>query len=55
MMNAIVTPQLIIFALVFSVFVGVISGVVPAGRRQRRTLWMHCGLNNEYLAIFFPS
>jgi putative ABC transport system permease protein len=29
-MMAIVTPQLLIFALAFSVFVGVISGVVPA-------------------------
>ncbi len=29
-MNAVVTPQLLVFALVFSVFVGVISGVVPA-------------------------
>ncbi|VVB95026.1 MacB-like periplasmic core domain protein [uncultured archaeon] len=29
-MNAVVTPQLLIFALVFSVFVGIISGVVPA-------------------------
>jgi putative ABC transport system permease protein len=29
-MNAVVTPQLIILALVFSVFVGVISGIVPA-------------------------
>src|SRR5574341_135032 len=29
-MNAVVSPQLIIFALGFSVFVGVISGVVPA-------------------------
>ena len=29
-MNAVVTPQLIIFALAFSVFVGIISGVVPA-------------------------
>ncbi len=27
---AVVTPQLLIFALVFSVFVGIISGVVPA-------------------------
>ncbi len=29
-MNAVVTPGLLIFALVFSVFVGVLSGVVPA-------------------------
>jgi len=29
-MNAVVTPGLLIFALAFSVFVGVISGVVPA-------------------------
>jgi putative ABC transport system permease protein len=29
-MNAVVTPQLLIFALAFSIFVGVISGVVPA-------------------------
>ncbi|MCX9009987.1 MAG: ABC transporter permease [Candidatus Methanoperedens sp.] len=29
-MSAVVTPQLLIFALAFSVFVGVISGVVPA-------------------------
>lgn len=29
-MNAVVTPQLLIFALAFSVFVGIISGVVPA-------------------------
>ncbi len=29
-MNAVVTPELLIFALTFSVFVGVISGVVPA-------------------------
>ncbi len=29
-MNAIVTPQLVIFALLFSIFIGVISGVVPA-------------------------
>ncbi len=29
-MNAVVTPQLVIFALVFSVFVGIISGVAPA-------------------------
>ncbi len=28
-MNAVVTPELLIFALVFSVFVGIISGVVP--------------------------
>ncbi|HEY9206646.1 MAG TPA: ABC transporter permease [Candidatus Methanoperedens sp.] len=29
-MSAVVTPELLIFALVFSVFVGIISGVVPA-------------------------
>ncbi len=29
-MSAVITPQLLIFALVFSVFVGIISGVVPA-------------------------
>ncbi len=29
-MNAVVTPELLIFALAFSIFVGVISGVVPA-------------------------
>ncbi len=29
-MNAIVTPELVVFALAFSVFVGVISGVVPS-------------------------
>ncbi|MCZ7391790.1 MAG: ABC transporter permease [Candidatus Methanoperedens sp.] len=29
-MNAVVTPGLLIFALAFSVFVGIISGVVPA-------------------------
>ncbi len=29
-MSAVVTPQLLIFALAFSIFVGVISGVVPA-------------------------
>ncbi len=29
-MSAVVTPQLLIFALVFSIFVGVISGVAPA-------------------------
>lgn len=29
-MNAVVTPQLLVFALLFSVFVGIISGVVPA-------------------------
>lgn len=28
--NAVVTPELLIFALAFSVFVGIISGVVPA-------------------------
>ena len=29
-MNAVVSPQLVIFALAFSVFVGIISGVAPA-------------------------
>ena len=29
-MSAVVTPELLVFALVFSVFVGIISGVVPA-------------------------
>jgi putative ABC transport system permease protein len=29
-MSAVVTPELLIFALAFSVFVGVVSGVVPA-------------------------
>ncbi|MDP2766981.1 MAG: ABC transporter permease, partial [Candidatus Methanoperedens sp.] len=29
-MNAVVTPSLIIFALAFSIFVGIISGVMPA-------------------------
>ncbi|MCE8424505.1 MAG: ABC transporter permease [Candidatus Methanoperedens sp.] len=29
-MNAVVTPQLVVFSLVFSVFIGVISGVAPA-------------------------
>ena len=29
-MNAVVTPQLVIFALAFSIFVGIISGVAPA-------------------------
>jgi len=29
-MNAVVTPQLVIFALSFSIFVGIISGVAPA-------------------------
>jgi putative ABC transport system permease protein len=29
-MNAVVSPGLLIFALAFSVFVGVVSGVVPA-------------------------
>jgi putative ABC transport system permease protein len=29
-MNAVVTPQLVIFALGFSIFIGVISGVAPA-------------------------
>ncbi len=29
-MTAVVTPQLVVFALVFSVFVGIISGVAPA-------------------------
>jgi len=34
-MTAVVTPQLIIFALVFSVFMGVISGVMPARTAAR--------------------
>ncbi len=34
-MNAVVTPQLIIFALVFSIFVGIISGVMPARNAAR--------------------
>jgi putative ABC transport system permease protein len=34
-MNAVVTPSLLIFALVFSIFVGVISGVVPARNAAR--------------------
>ncbi len=34
-MNAVVTPQLLVFALVFSVFVGIISGVVPARTAAR--------------------
>lgn len=29
-MSAVVTPQLLVFALAFSIFVGVISGVAPA-------------------------
>ncbi len=29
-MNAVVTPQLLVFALAFSIFVGIISGVAPA-------------------------
>ena len=29
-MNAVVTPQLLVFALAFSIFVGIISGIVPA-------------------------
>ncbi len=29
-MSAVVTPQLVIFALVFSIFIGVLSGIVPA-------------------------
>ena len=29
-MNAVVTPDLIVFALVFSIIIGVISGVAPA-------------------------
>ncbi|VVB89310.1 FtsX-like permease family protein [uncultured archaeon] len=29
-LSAVVTPQLLVFALVFSVFVGVLSGVAPA-------------------------
>lgn len=29
-MNAVVTPELLVFALAFSVFVGIISGVAPA-------------------------
>ncbi len=29
-MNAVVTPELLIFALAFSVFLGLISGVIPA-------------------------
>ena len=29
-MNAVITPQLLIFALVFSIFIGIISGVAPA-------------------------
>ncbi|MCX9075543.1 MAG: ABC transporter permease [Candidatus Methanoperedens sp.] len=34
-MTAVVTPELVVFALVFSVFVGVISGVVPARTAAR--------------------
>ncbi len=30
-MSAVVTPELLIFALAFSVFVGVVSGVVVSG------------------------
>lgn len=34
-MNAVVTPELVILALVFSIFVGVLSGVVPARNAAR--------------------
>lgn len=34
-MTAVVTPQLIVFTLAFSVFVGIISGVMPAKQAAR--------------------